>query len=266
MTDHLTLTADLERLRLFLDRTHEIKNGLDREARQKVRRLFQHYRPIGEKARQIQLDLERVKAPRFSVCDLFLSKEERISQVLAALLDPWGRHGQQDFFLKLFIKRINHQLPENQHLSLNRLDQTSVMLEVLTQRIDNAQRRIDIVLINPDWVLGLENKPWTWEQEKQLEDYRNHLEREYQGRLVHMVYLPGDCSRPTTDTQGVTTVVIGYNWSEAACGPAVREHHLSDWLEEAASGCQADNVRLFLTDFTLWIKRTFNNHSIVTGH
>lgn len=235
---------------------------------QKVTDFLQRYRFIYKIAQATQVDIDRLTAPKFSVMDYMWPDEVQLSNIIKDLLDPNGSHGQGELFLRLFLNRVNQELKlqKCEPLKLEQLGQTSAALEVTTTRITNCQRRIDIVLANPLWVIGLENKPWTYEQADQLKDYLEHLEKAHKIRPCHMIYLPGRCSKPESDDGSGKTVVIGYNWSDEKCGFGNKHAHLSDWLEESIGVCQVDKLRHFLIDFKNYIQKNFNDHDDNTGH
>ncbi|MDR3154799.1 MAG: PD-(D/E)XK nuclease family protein [Deltaproteobacteria bacterium] len=246
---------------------HELESEYKLNARLMARRFFKRCHFVGGLAERAQLEIDKALAPRFSVMDYISPDEMKISAILADLLDPHGSHGQQTLFLESFLQRVSAQLTEDTRLELYRLPETGVYREAATYKIENVRRRIDIVMVNPGWVVGIENKPWANEQEDQLKDYRTHLEKAYPGKPVHIVYLPGDCSRAKSDkTDGKTTITIGYNWSEVCCGAESKAFHLSDWLEETILDCNVDKIRHFLKDFLQWINREFINHSPESGH
>jgi len=74
----------------------------------------------------------------------------------------------------------------------------SVSRESFTTQIENQNRRIDLTVEfkNPKndkevvFVIGIENKPWAGEQENQLEDYREHLDK-ISGNDYLLIYLSG---------------------------------------------------------------------------
>jgi hypothetical protein len=150
-------------------------------------------------------------------------------------------------------------LPPDRQLATEALDATTTSLEVSTNRIEETRRRIDLVLENAHWVLGVENKPWAPEQKNQLAAYRLQLENRCRNVAIpcHILYLSGACAQPLTDREDLATLVMGYNWNEEVCGSRSKFAHLSDWLDEAEKRCRADRVRHFLNDFSQWVKECF---------
>ena len=56
-------------------------------------------------AEKKQRQRDRKEATRFNVFDLIEPDENKLSDVLADLLDPKGNHGQGDLFLRLLFKQ-----------------------------------------------------------------------------------------------------------------------------------------------------------------
>ncbi|MDR3134986.1 MAG: PD-(D/E)XK nuclease family protein [Deltaproteobacteria bacterium] len=225
-----------------------------------LRSFCHRYGAINEIAQRAQREIDRYAATGFSVFNLFKYDEMTLSKIIAELLSPVGAHGQGTLFLELFIRRANDiLLPENQ-LDTAPLEKANVWTEVLTSHIERSQRRLDILVSNPPhWVLGIENKPWAWEQDKQLEDYQEELDRRYgeQTQRRYIVFISGYCSKPVTAAKGRKPLYFGYSLNEQRCG---NDHaHLVDWLAECAEKCQADMVRHFLLDFARWARGEFVN-------
>jgi hypothetical protein len=139
--------------------------------------------------RQMELaeQLDRTEASGFNVFDLIRPDENRLSDVLALLLDPRGAHGQGDLFLRLLIEKLDAGLSNTQ------TKHAKVQREAPTLRIDNNRRRMD-VLVDADDLVVVENKVNAAEQPEQVKDYLEHLRRCIQGRSVGgtLIYLtPG---------------------------------------------------------------------------
>jgi hypothetical protein len=131
--------------------------------------------------------LDRTEASGFNVFDLIRPDENRLSDVLALLLDPRGAHGQGDLFLRLLIEKLDAGLSNTQ------TKHAKVQREAPTLRIDNNRRRMD-VLVDADDLVVVENKVNAAEQPEQVKDYLEHLRRCIQGRSVGgtLIYLtPG---------------------------------------------------------------------------
>jgi hypothetical protein len=237
----------------------------------KIDSFLKEYSFLFSVTHQTNQILERALAPRFSVFNYFSSDEMVISYIISDLLNPNGSHGQGILFLELFINILNNELSKldnnnDKLLSINDLDKTAVATEEATYTLSNSQRRVDITLKNTDWAIGIENKPWTWEQPDQLKDYRTHLERAYPNRPCHIIFLSGSCAKATTDRERALTIHLGYRWSPEICGLDTERVHLNHWLKECHNTCKVEKIRVFLDDFINWIDRSFQYYSDNLAH
>lgn len=141
----------------------------------------------------------------------FSSQETMHSKFIANLLDPKGKHGQKDHFLKLFIKH-------------SQLDFNIENIKIRTE-MSAKTRRMDITIANSKSIIIIENKIWAKDQNSQLEDYYNYCEVRYIN--VDLVYLtpygttPSDCSLgETLRTKDIKLNLISY------------EKVIIPWIEE----------------------------------
>lgn len=78
------------------------------------------------------------------------------------------------------------------------LDKARIRRERRTSHIASGLRRIDITVnIKGAFGIGIENKPWAEEQDRQLSDYHNQLDREFKNQFV-LIYLSRSEASPTT--------------------------------------------------------------------
>ncbi len=119
-----------------------------------------------EAADATRRELDRYLGSRFNLLEVLYPDENRLSSLLASLLEPRGGHGQGSKFLESFIGLLPARVRE-QNTMLN-LTTAAVNLEAV---ITN-DRRIDIVIsFGKEFAIGIENKPWALDQKNQLEDY-----------------------------------------------------------------------------------------------
>src|SRR3989442_9263400 len=97
-----------------------------------VKRFFSRIRhTVGPQQRL----LDRKQATRFNVFDFIEPDENRLSDVLAWLLDPQESHGQGDLFLRLIFRQL--RLSYNAKLT----GDAKVRREVPTHGIEKYRRR-----------------------------------------------------------------------------------------------------------------------------
>jgi hypothetical protein len=99
----------------------------------------------------------------FKVADI-ARKEVIMCRVLADLMNPQGKHGQGNRYLRLFWKIIASKLPSSMVLDIEHT-------RVTTECVINENRRIDITLDDDKIFVPIEVKIGAGDQRKQLTDY-----------------------------------------------------------------------------------------------
>lgn len=187
-------------------------------------------------------------APDFNLLDHLQNNEVALSRYLGLLLDIKGAHGQGDLFLRGLLQLLG--LPGFEPQDLLRVE--------LEQRTHGG-RFLDIYLEFRGGVIGIENKPWAADQDKQLEDYARFLQTSARGGRWLLVY--------------------ACNWepSEASLNPAQREaleqaghflrrdfSQIAEWLDESACHTRAPKVRLFVEALSAYVRQQVNGESDVS--
>ena len=208
--------------------------------------------PAIDIARRAQKEMDRRAATKFSIFDYFRVRETDLSRIFADLLDPSGSHGQGDRFLSLFLKET---LPKYS------LPQTLTNTKMVHREYSTHERRkIDIVLEMPDnhWI-GIENKPWAEEQERQVEAYIEYLQGKVKkSGAAWILYLSGNGSDPQTLPDDpklrkrCRTVPYLKNRTRSS---------LENWIEQCWKECEAEQVRWFLKDLLEYIQRNFKKEN-----
>ena len=72
-------------------------------ARQGLERFFNELAPKLEGERKVERELDRRLARNFNAFDYLRPDEQQLSKLIANLLDPKGKHGQGDVFLRRFL-------------------------------------------------------------------------------------------------------------------------------------------------------------------
>ncbi len=186
-------------------------------------------------------------ASDFNVFDYVDPNENLLSDIIRDLLNPAGKHGQDDIFLKEFLKLVGKS--ENY-----KAQRVNLIREDTTKYIIKSQRRMDIVIdFNKEFALVIENKPWAEDQKDQIKDYRENLEMEYTGKYL-LLYLsrdgksPSDWSIPEDLRKSLEIqkkfMTISYN-------------DVKNWLEFCYKECRAEKVRWFLRDFIEYVEEEF---------
>jgi len=193
-------------------------------------------------------DMDVYLASRFNVFQYIKPNENNLSDIIADLLNPQGKHGQKDVFLQAFVNLISEEFSYE-------LTSCRVGRETSTAYIANNQRRMDITLkFANKFEIAIENKPWDSEQENQLQDYQEHLQRKY-GEKFCLVYISGDGSPPVSiapelkDKMEVEGRLVVLTYAE----------DMLRWLESCYKECKAEKIRSFIKDFMQYIESKFEN-------
>ena len=257
MTDHDAALSD------FFTGLDSAVAGARRDHEARLAAFFTGLGPVVEVARRAQAVLDRKQAmldrrvaPRFSVFDYFKERETDLSRAFRGLLDPAGTHGQGDVFLRLFLGEIRRSLTGELRKGFPYSDTRGckVHLEYST----DEGRSIDIVLkMSGNFWIGIENKPWAKEQQKQIEDYMKDLQRKTQSGTAWIVYMSGGGHDPTTmeclsDEERKRCLTMPYR-SRDGKPPSVE-----NWIRRCGEQCEAERVRWFLKDFLEYVEGNFD--------
>ncbi len=172
----------------------------------------------------------------FNVVSEFIRpNENRLSDIIACLLDANGSHGQQGKFLDAFLKRLFEKKRPGRIAELSG-KQPQVKREDPTYYNDeNQRRRIDITIDFKDVGIGIENKPWAGEGDGQLKAYYSHLKREYDS--AYLVFITPDGRTPKTIPNSDDLIQKG----ELYC--LAYRSDILEWLEECWQLCESDRFR-----------------------
>lgn len=195
--------------------------------------------------RKHQREFDRYLASDLNIFSLLGADENRLSDVLADLLDPAGTHGQGRLFLVAFIGHFDladWKYPFSDDVRVHR--------ERTTTHIIANRRRVDIeITFRERSAIAIENKPWAGDQVNQIPDYLQHLHNKYHERYV-LIYLSGSGSQP--DINECPAMLI----------PKLRiktYRDLRDWLGICQKECESDKVRWLLSDFISYIDENFGS-------
>lgn len=187
-------------------------------------------------------------APDFNLVDHLRNNEVALSRYLGLLLDTKGVHGQGELFLRGLLQRLGQPGFEPQDL-----------LRVELEKRTHSGRFLDLYLEFRGGVIGVENKPWAADQDRQLEDYAGFLQTSARG--------------------GQWLLVYACNWepSEASLPPKLRQAleetgnflrldflQIAEWLDESACHACAPKVRLFVEALSAYVRQQVNGESDVS--
>lgn len=183
-------------------------------------------------------------ASGFNIFDYIAPDENRLSDIIAELLSPEGKHGQGNVFLREFLKTVEQDV--------ERAGLCRVVREQPTDLTPQPLRRIDILLEMDGLGMGIENKPWAGEQPDQLAVYQEYLENKYQDNYL-LVYLSGSGHEPLSMSADRRERLKREGRLKVISYPV----EFRKWLEACYKECRAEKVRWFLHDFIEYVEKGF---------
>lgn len=205
-------------------------------------------------------------APRFNLFDFIGPDENKLSEIIAFLLNPEEAHGQGCKFLHIFLEAIGQSAEDGQNNAflqkflesiknkLNSSTKVTCTLEKATDKIETTQRRIDIELKVGNFGLAIENKPWACDQVEQIAAYNKQLEKDYKKTQYLLIYLSGAGEPPSKESI-----------PEEDRKELIKSGHLKIFsyrefipcVNQFKTHCQSERVRCFLQDFENYLKKRF---------
>ncbi len=195
--------------------------------------------------------VDRYLASDFNLVAITRPEETDISRFIALLLEPKGTHGQGDVFLQKFVEILKRELPEG---SVSRFTANSDKFkdaQIITEYTTSKGRRIDLLIKLPTgFRIGIENKIYAGDQEKQLLDYSEYL-KDTSGNNYVLIYLT--CGERTPSMESIPEELRKKLEKTGNFISLSYKKFLIPWLQECLKGCEADKVRWFIRDFITWV-------------
>jgi len=182
-------------------------------------------------------------SPEFNCFDYISPDEMRLSEILAGLLNPAGKHAQGRIFLSCFLHRIG----------LDDWDAGGTQ-HVGTEVTTFNDRRFDIEIGWSDRKLVIENKPWASDQENQLQDYIADL-RGSNLTSWHLVYLSGTGQEPSS-VSIPDSALLEFKRSKNITLSSYAAL-IIPWIDDCKSVCQSERFRWFLEELRLYCMAEF---------
>ncbi len=217
-------------------------------------RLQQFFNELNAKRKAFRESYQYVApqlAPQFNCFDFIDSDENKLSEIVAHLLNPHATHAQNDLFLRLFFEEIKIDYP-NYNQQVNKVN---VKCEVVIQN----NRRIDILIdFGKDcFGLAIENKPWATDQNEQLSDYNKYLGNIY-GNKYCLIYLSGNDSDPSENS---ITKVEREQLEKSNHYKKINFSDIVSWLKQCEKESKSDHVKHFLRDFIAYCQQEFSGET-----
>lgn len=205
--------------------------------------------------RQLRKQTDPFLSPDFNIFHFIEPDENKISDIMVTLLNPYGSHGQGDIYLKLFLEQLSN-LPASFKIEQILSKYSDIEREVYTKH----GRRIDILISFKNYfVIAIENKPnkpWTKDQEGQIKDYICHIGND----PFFFIYLPpfGEEPNENSISKGKREKLTLDHQFEI-----ISYHiHIRQWIEKCWEKTKSERVRFFLQDFKDWVNENFKVDSM----
>jgi len=230
-----------------------LRNSYMKEKANYGKKLSRFFEPLIFKyrvAKEIKRQTDRYLASDFNLIEIMEPDENKVSDIIAELLKPNGKHGQGKAFLEKFLEVLSTFISPS-WLSYESLDVSQVVVK--REYSTDKGRRMDVLLKFPQgFTIGVENKPWAGEQENQLKDYAEYLEKISKGKFL-LIYLNGWGRKAfSMETKLKEKLKKEEKFVELSyC------RFLVPWLRECLKECEAEKVRWFLRDFINWVEKNF---------
>ena len=248
-----------------------------------IKGFFADLIPRLEAARDLDEEMNRVFAHRFNVLDYLRTDEVGLSRIVADLFDPNASHGQGTFFLKSFISELEKE--NNNNINEKWLEFDSSDVRVFVEKTIKGDRRIDIYVTikykSDTYCLAIENKPYAGDQERQVVDYLEHLDKYYNKNFL-LIYLPSRGQLPSESSLPKSKYkawkgrfkIMAYhnepNLSGIDSDLAKLEEDdgladyriafsLANWVSECRKNCEIDRLRSFLHDAERFCVKMFGD-------
>lgn len=184
-------------------------------------------------------------APDFRLFDYMRGDEMSLSYCFATLLDPNGKHGQGNRYMRLFC---DHFLKEVEWIRPDDLPD----IRVITEHQTHTQRRLDLFIeIRDIGIIGIENKPWAADQDQQLIDYATYLERHGRNWIL-LYFCNSDPSEESITEEKRKTYEDTKNFAQ------ISFDQITDWLQECLNETRPTIVRTFIEELTKYISESIN--------
>ena len=203
--------------------------------------------------------LDRFLSTGFNIFRVIRPKENRLSDIIADLLDPSGSHGQQRRFLDAFLRRIIRKRSVGKPIKATTC---SVGANVEPTTISKA-RNGGLTFSSGSTISDLVSKTslGAWRSVNgQLRDYYHHLKNKYEEDRFCLVYLTPKGRDPEETSIACDLREKLKKESKLIC-VSYRDDIL-EWIEECCRLCESDKFRWFLRDFVEYMIDNFPTYDV----
>ena len=170
------------------------------------------------------------------------------SLIIYSLLDPKGKHYQNNLFLNLFIKNV---------IGIPFLD-FGENIEVFREELTDTNRRIDFTIKSSKYLIGIEMKVNAPDLNNQIADYYTFLKKEAENgdgtpQEIQILYLTKFGKKAPNHSIG--------NIPSQHLRKISFNRHIIEWLNASLSSVRnITNLRVFLEDYISVVQKITRLH------
>lgn len=198
---------------------------------------------------EVKKEFSKSLASDFNSLDFWNLNENKVSEILTYFLDPSNTHGQDDLYLKIFIKKFDISF------SYQNLSDIEAMVEKRTE----SNRRLDIFITNnrSGDTIAIENKiyEWTKDQYRQIDDYLHFLNNYSKNQNFTLFYLAP--SNKQISSWSFNDEEFTKNYKKDCLRFINYEEDIIPLIHLFAINTENDRVRSFLLDFERKLKKLY---------
>ena len=166
--------------------------------------------------------------------------------ILADLLNPFGSHGQNIRFLKIFLEKLGIEIYYNSNIKVEREKGFCITRKDESKSITG---QVDICIESQDHIIVIENKIYALDQPKQLYRYFQYAYKQSQIKKISIIYLSMKDQKPSkqsfgeivADEEGKYFCNINDQRKDIDIYVINYGDHINEWLEVIASSCSIDS-------------------------
>ncbi|MDM8526079.1 PD-(D/E)XK nuclease family protein [Desulfococcaceae bacterium HSG8] len=234
------------KLDIFFSELKDYHGSVMKDLEDKLNNFFNDLSFRTELFKQTKRQADRYLSSDFNVFDLILPDENKLSDIIADILNIEGTHGQREIFVEIFVEFLRER-----GLALDN-DNFEVKREYY------CDGKIDILLLGKKFAIIIENKPFADDQEDQIQRYKDCISKLFGEKYV-VIYLNKNKNNPTP-----------YSIPEDELNALIKEkkfatvsyYEFSKFLKLCYQKCESQKFRYFLSDFIDYIENNFEKDEV----
>lgn len=229
----------------FSDLAYHHENAM-KNLENKLNNFFNELSFRAELFKQTKKQADRYLSSDFNVFDLIWPDENKLSDIIADILNTEGTHGQKEVFVEIFVAFLKEK-----GLAFDN-DNFEVKREYC------CDGKIDILLSGKKFAIIIENKPFADDQKDQIKRYKDCISKSF-GERTAVIYLNKNKNNPTPYSIPEDEL---NNLIEEKRFATVSYYEFSKFLKLCYQKCESQKFRYFLADFIDYIENNFEKEEV----